>query len=325
MPPASPKGTGADRVVRKRLADGTIKEYRYPRDRPPKEKAPRWAADSIDALLQEYTRSPEWDAKSAVTRKQTMHYLKPLYAIGHYKAADLRRREVLAIRDGVVKGSGREAGNSFIKAGRGAFKWAIEREWFDSSPFDRITRLEGGEFPAWTDNQAEAALNGLPDPLRRVVLLGAYTSQRRSDLIAMKWTQVAGGVLHLRQVKTNMEVTMPLHPVLAAEMEKWRAEATRRKGKGDAYVLTTAKGEQWTGQGLSQAMKRALNNIGIHGINIHGLRKLAAKRLAEDGCTTHEIAAVTGHKSLQQVQHYTDKADRVRLASSAVARLKPRS
>jgi integrase len=312
-------------VVRKRLADGTIKEYRYPRNGAPKDQAPRWAADSINALLQEYIRSLEFEKRAKVTQKYILHYLKPLYAIGHYKAADLRRRQILQIRDGVIRGSGTEAGNSFIKAGRGAFKWAISRDWFDSSPFDNIPRLEGGEFPAWTDEQAEAALNGLPEPLRRVVYLGAYTSQRRSDLVAMKWTQVAGGVLHLKQIKTGMEVTMPLHPVLAAEMEVWRAEATRRNGKDDAYVLTTAKGERWTGQGLSQAMKRALNKLGVHGINVHGLRKLAAKRLAEDGCTTHEIAAITGHKSLQQVQHYTDKADRARLASAAVARLKARS
>jgi integrase len=34
----------------------------------------------------------------------------------------------------------------------------------------------------------------------------------------------------------------------------------------------------------------------------HGLRKAAAKRMAEGGCTAHQIAAVTGHKTLAEVQ-----------------------
>lgn len=33
-------------------------------------------------------------------------------------------------------------------------------------------------------------------------------------------------------------------------------------------------------------------------LSLHGLRKAAARRLAEAGCTVHEIQAVTGHKTL---------------------------
>ncbi|GBQ28091.1 hypothetical protein AA12717_2865 [Gluconacetobacter sacchari DSM 12717] len=51
------------------------------------------------------------------------------------------------------------------------------------------------------------------------------------------------------------------------------------------------------------------------------LRKAAAKRLAELGCSIHEIAAVTGHRSLKEVQRYTLGADQKRLAQSALARL----
>ena len=323
--PLHPRSSGkeaADRVVRKRLADGTVKEYRYPRYKAPEEKTPRWSADSLNALLQDYTRSPEWSKRASATQSNALRYLRPLWAIGHYKASEVRRRDVLTIRDVIAKTSGPAAANSFIKAGRGAYNWAIDRDWFDHSPFNNIPRLAGGEFPAWTDSQADSALNALPEPLRRVIYLGVYTSQRRADLIAMKWTDIAGGFLRVTQLKTGMEVVMPLHPVLAGEMKAWRAEATRRQANGDELVLTTAKGLPWTGQGLSQAMTRALRKIGIFGINIHGLRKLAAVRLAEAGCTTHEIAAITGHKTLAEVQRYTDKADRTRLATAAVLRLK---
>ena len=36
---------------------------------------------------------------------------------------------------------------------------------------------------------------------------------------------------------------------------------------------------------------------GLPRLGIHGLRKLAATRLADAGCSTHEIAAITGHRA----------------------------
>lgn len=48
-----------------------------------------------------------------------------------------------------------------------------------------------------------------------------------------------------------------------------------------------------------------------------GLRKATAARLAERGCTPHEIMAVTGHQTLEEVERYTREAQRAGLAHSA--------
>jgi integrase len=50
----------------------------------------------------------------------------------------------------------------------------------------------------------------------------------------------------------------------------------------------------------------------------HGLRKAAARRLAEAGCSSKQIAAITGHKSLAEIERYTRAADQERLAVEAV-------
>jgi enterobacteria phage integrase len=50
----------------------------------------------------------------------------------------------------------------------------------------------------------------------------------------------------------------------------------------------------------------------------HGLRKAAARRLAEAGCSSKQIAAITGHKSLAEIERYTRAADQERLAIEAV-------
>jgi integrase len=48
------------------------------------------------------------------------------------------------------------------------------------------------------------------------------------------------------------------------------------------------------------------------------LRKAAARRLAEAGCSANVIAAVTGHKSLREVARYTAAADQLRLARQGI-------
>lgn len=53
---------------------------------------------------------------------------------------------------------------------------------------------------------------------------------------------------------------------------------------------------------------------------LHGLRKAAARRLAESSCTTKEIASITGHKSLAEVERYTREADQERLPRGAIAK-----
>src|SRR5262245_21768537 len=52
----------------------------------------------------------------------------------------------------------------------------------------------------------------------------------------------------------------------------------------------------------------------------HGLRKAAARRLAEAGCSAHEIMAVTGHKTLGEVERYTRAAEQERLNAAAMAK-----
>jgi integrase len=53
----------------------------------------------------------------------------------------------------------------------------------------------------------------------------------------------------------------------------------------------------------------------------HRLRKAALTRLADAGCTVHELAAISGHKTLSEVQRYTNAADQARLAKAAMERM----
>jgi hypothetical protein len=46
------------------------------------------------------------------------------------------------------------------------------------------------------------------------------------------------------------------------------------------------------------------------------------RRLAEVGATAKEIASVSGHRTLREVERYTSQADQKRLSQRAIAKLK---
>ncbi len=58
---------------------------------------------------------------------------------------------------------------------------------------------------------------------------------------------------------------------------------------------------------------------------MHGLKKGGMRRAAEAGGTTHELMALSGHRTLSEVQRYTDDANKKLLADSAMAKLQGQS
>jgi integrase len=312
--PSPPKSPGVRRV-KKRLADGSVKVYEYAADRRPKTQPAPLPADSIRELLAAYERSPEWRALAPRTRKNRLIALRHLHAIQHLRVVELKRREILTLRDAIAEGIGNGAANGFASHLSAVLSWARDRGWIEHSPAHRIKALPGGHFPTWTEDQFAAALGAVSEPIRRALVLAVHTGQRRGDLVALRWSDVAAGVVRLTQEKTGAKLVIPQHPDLAAELEKWR------KGASAVTVLTDQGGKPWDRDWLTMCVMRAVDALGMKGLNIHGLRKLAAVRLAEAGCTVHEIAAITGHASLTEIARYTAAADQERLARAAVTRL----
>jgi len=54
---------------------------------------------------------------------------------------------------------------------------------------------------------------------------------------------------------------------------------------------------------------------------MHGLRKTAAVMLANGLCGVLEIASITGHKSLKEIERYTREANQKKLSNAAILKL----
>jgi integrase len=164
----------------------------------------------------------------------------------------------------------------------------------------RLLKVKSEGLHRWTESEIEQFERTHPIGSRErlAFALLLYSGQRRSDVVRMGRQHVQDGMLRVRQDKTGTELVIPV----SAEL----AEAIAAAAGGNLTFLTTHLGRPFSSQGFSYWFGRACDAAGLppH-CTAHGLRKSAARRLAEAGCTEHEIAAITGHASLHEVQRYT--------------------
>jgi integrase len=210
------------------------------------------------------------------------------------------------------------AANNLRKTLRQLMKHAIDLGWREDNPTRDVCKIkvQSSGHHSWIE--AEIAHFEARWPIgsreRLALALLLYTGQRRGDVVRMGRQHISGGILTLRQEKTGAELAIPVHPALAAIID-----ATARD---HLTFLTTRLGGPFKPTPFSNWFREASDAAGLHHCSAHGLRKAAARRLAESGCTTHEIRSITGHASLQEVQLYTDAVEQKRLAVSAMAKVK---
>jgi integrase len=58
---------------------------------------------------------------------------------------------------------------------------------------------------------------------------------------------------------------------------------------------------------------------------LHGLRKTAARKLAEAGATEEQIKPIAGHTTSAMVAHYVKGANQRKLAKAAILKLEKNS
>ena len=210
------------------------------------------------------------------------------------------------------------AANNLRKVLRAMMKHAVEIGLRADDPTRDVKaiRVKSNGFHSW--NEDEIAQFEKRHPIgslgRLAFALLLYTGQRRSDVVRMGPQHIRDGVLGVRQQKTGIELAIPVHSTLAAVI----AETPTYH----LTFLTNQFGRPFTAGYFGQWFREQCDMAGLRHCSAHGLRKAAARRLAEAGCSTHEIAAITGHASLKEVARYTEAADRKRLAQSAMAKVR---
>lgn len=270
---------------------------------------------TIGVLIDAYLKSPEFDRLAPKTSEAYSSRLEKVRKFwGHRLVGEIRSADVLKLRDDLTVEQ--SAPNETIASLSAMFSWSIPREWRETNPCKGVPRIAKGDaFAPWPDGKIELLKAHAPKPIYWAAMLALYTGQRRGDLLRMMWSDIdQQGLILVRQGKTGKRLWIPLHTRLR--------EILATIPRNSTHILTSALGRPWKEFGFSTAWQRTLGRkeltaIREAGLVFHGLRKSAAVKLAEAGCTDAEIAAITG-QTRQMVEHYTKGVDQKRLAVAAM-------
>jgi integrase len=205
---------------------------------------------------------------------------------------------------------------------RALFRWAVEEGRVPDDPTLGVKRvkLKTTGYKTWSESDIEIfeQKHAVGTRARLAFGLFLYTGQRRGDVIRLGRQHIRHGVLTIDQRKTEGQdeahLEIPVHPKLR--------EIIDATPNNHLTFLTTRSGMPFSPAGLTNWFREMCNEAGLpNGLSAHGLRKACARRLADIGCTTHEIAAITGHATLAEVERYTRAANRKRLGQSAMKKL----
>jgi integrase len=280
--------------------------------------APQAISGTIGAGITAFLASDRYLGVSRATRalwRRAMDDIRTRYGSG--RLGDLEARHIradiarLKPNPAVIR----------LKAWRAACQWWEEMGLAPRDASYGIKRPKvartAGHIP-WSRDDLAAFRGRWPSgsPERLAFELFFWTGARVCDACRMSEPMISEGWLSFTQEKTGGDVQIPIQapaPEWAEPDGLLLAELAARPRH--IILMVTAYGRQRTVKGTSQWFAAAARQAGLIDRTAHGLRKSRAILMSENGATTHQIAAWTGHQSLKEVEEYTRKADRKRIIS----------
>lgn len=278
--------------------------------------ANRTSPGTFDDLINRYYRSPDFLGPSERTRqvyRGVIERWRPKYGSG--KIRDLDTRHVEAMMAEMLPY--RTAANMLRKRLRALMDFAIRQGLADKNPVlaTKPYKVESSGFHTWTEEEiAKYELRHPKGTTARLAFdLMLWTGQRRGDARMLGPQHIKNKRLIITQEKTGATVSLPILPALA--------EAIMATPSGGLVFLVSAHGKPYSRKGFGNKFRQWCDEAGLPNCTAHGLRKAAARRFAEAGCTNQQIKSWTGHTTDSEVARYTAAADQESLSDAAAKKL----
>ncbi|MGC8537226.1 MAG: site-specific integrase [Rhizomicrobium sp.] len=132
-------------------------------------------------------------------------------------------------------------------------------------------------------------------PIAHIIRFALETGMRRGELAAMRWehADLKSRVLLVTETKTGEPRRVPMSSRALAVLN-----ALPRHLDGKVWGQVHAAS-------ISRAFARACHRANIENLRFHDLRHEATSRFFEKGLNPMQVAAITGHKTLQMLKRYT--------------------
>lgn len=308
-------GSGAgSKIVRKTLADGTVKEYRYDRARrilrtPAPEKG------AVEQIAHAYYQSPEFRQLSQGWQKATRYYVGLIIGqLGWMSFSDLAKREARTeffdLRDKHADYPAKA--DKLMNVLRALLSFAYDRAKLSANHAIQIPKLVPANHSRaehiWKPDLLQQFFTGATPCLRRLMLMALYTGARQSDLCALNWSDIQDGWLVYQPAKTmhSTRVWVTLPTFALDPLAELIASLPRPANGQDGPLLMTDGGHiaekyklprKWRHENIKKHMlyARARSHMEDADLRFHDIRGTTETSLLEAGCSEAEANAVLGH------------------------------
>jgi len=278
----------------------------------------RPAAGTLAAVWASYCASDGYKTLSPSYRNLMRRDGDKLIAKGgHVAVKSIRADHIL--RD--MQPLAAHAKNKRLKTWRAIMRHAVALTLISDNPAKGVEKAKTKSIPhpPWSPDEIAAyrAHWSIGTPQRLAFELLHWTGARVSDAVRMGEGMIdRAGWLTFRQQKTGGEVSIPLRrdpPAIAdaADLAQLKLAIAAINDRHMTWMTTTG-GKSRSEKSVSQWFAASARAAGVQR-SAHGLRATRAVMLAEAGATIHQIGAWTGHKSLTEIEHYSQTANRKRL------------
>lgn len=289
-----------------------------------REKRSGTPADTFDAVINDYRKSPEFERLAASTQRDYRRWLDRL-------SVRFGKAPIAAFEDQRMRRTVIEWRDTWASQPRTADKastmlatvlgWARDRGIVAVNVAAGIKQLhqvnradliwEAHHWHAFTTALDDKGRAKCKPHLLDALQLASLTGLRLGDLVKLSWEHVGEKAIVIITAKRKGRAVIPIFPELRAHLE------ARKHRTGP--ILQTTRGTSWTESGLGTIFQRAKPDGFAR--TIHDLRGTFVTWLAIKGLTDEQIARIVGWTAHRVAEIRARYVDEERVVISLIDRL----
>ncbi len=271
---------------------------------------------TIDAALERYLAEVTPTKRPSTQRAEKMRVKPITVRLGSYSLAALSPDVVAKYRDGRLA-EGKSSSTVRLELALLGHLYSVAiKEWrfgLIYNPVANIRRPSPGVARnrrlSWSETRRmlkSCDLHGNP-MLGWVARIALYTAMRQGEILSLTRDQVdlRRRIVRLNETKNGSARTVPLSLRAARVFRQALSHPIRPDGTDLIFFGEPGRDGIRRPYRINKVWSHALTRAGISNLRFHDLRHEAVSQLVEKGLSDQEVAAISGHKSMQMLRRYT--------------------
>ena len=271
---------------------------------------------SYEQFLEYYweTSSPNW--KPSTRKTQSFYRNKHLNKAFEGQFLDeIEPADAIRWHAQLTRSAGPGAANRASEILRAMFNKAEQWGYLpeNSNPFNAVKRNRGRKIERFLSPEEMARLGRALSKARKdhpkfatIIMLLALTGCRRGEIVNLKWSEVHGRRLKLKDGKTGPRIVW-----LGKDAQALITSIPRQKGEGRVFPMQQKR----PGSAVRAFWEKFRQDIGLDDVRLHDLRHNYASFAARKSETLPMIGKLLGHAAVNSTQRYAHLDDATLLSS----------